>query len=410
MRTIGRLALAGTAVALMAPSAPKTLDPAATVREHVQPITRVSATGFSGPAWDALVADGAGAQFTMVGEQHGSGSIALFETALHRELARRGYTHSAYEVGPYSARFAESLIRSGDGRLAQYIAAPGHGFTIPFFFFGEESKMAEDMVRMSPDKHEAIFGLDQEFVGSGPILGSDLQAMARNDGQKRAVAAFQAASAADPMFIGKISDAQVASLDEAFRGNPEAEALIDAIRTSARIYKPFITGVGTIYDANLERENYMKMNFIRQFAAAARRNGKAPKVFFKFGGYHAMRGFSGTDVPALTNFLSEWGRPQGYRVMNLLVDCIGGQAMNPQTNKPEACESYFGDDSILRQTVANGPPVQVVDLRALRPLLPKLKLDNATRTVVLAFDYYVAIRDGVAATPLGALPATKPKA
>lgn len=410
MRKMASVAVAGMAAALMGQSPAKTIDAAAAIKAQVQPIARSSTGTFSGPAWDALVADGAAAQFVVVGEQHGSGDIARFEAALHRALAGRGFTHSALEVGPYSTRFAETLIRSGPGKLQDFIHAPNHGFTIPFLFFKEEAEMAEQMVRSSPDRQQALFGLDQEFVGATPILASELRALARTDRQRQAVAQFEAAGASDPLLIGKLSDAQVGALDTAFAGNARAEAIVEAMRVSARIYRPFVLSQGTAYAANLERENYMKLNFVRQFEAARKRNGKAPKVFFKFGGYHGMRGISGTNVPALTNFVADWGLAQGYGLVNMMVDCIGGQAMNPQTNTPEPCESYFGADSIIRQTVANGPPVQIVDLRALRPLLTKMKIDDASRTVILAFDYYVAIKDGAAATPLGTLPTVKPKA
>ena len=109
------------------------------------------------------------AQFTMVGEQHGSGSIAEFETALHKALAARGYTHSALEIGPFSTRYVEQLIRSGPGKLQDYVKAPGNGFAIPFLFFGEEAAMAEQMVAQSPDRKAALWGLDQEFIGGAPV-------------------------------------------------------------------------------------------------------------------------------------------------------------------------------------------------------------------------------------------------
>ena len=377
----------------------------ALIRAQVRPIARDSSGSFSGTAWDQLVNDAASAQFVIAGEQHGSGAIAKFETALHRELARRGFTHSALEVGPYSTAFAERLIRSGPGRLQNYIAAPGHGFTLPFLFFAEEAAMAEAMVGSSPDKRQALFGLDQEFVGAAPILASELQEIATSGPERKALAEFTAAAEKDPLLVAKIDEMRLSALDEAFSRSPRALAIIDAMRTSARIYKPFVSKSGSAYGANLERESYMKTNFVRHFEAATRRNGSAPKVFFKFGGYHAMRGMSGTDVPTLANFVSEWGLPHKFRLVNLMIDCIGGQAMNPQTNQAAPCEPYFPPQGLLYRAVADGPPVQIIDLRALRPMLGKLKdADEATRKNILAFDYYVAIKDGAPATPLGALP------
>jgi hypothetical protein len=389
------------ALALGGQSSPSADDPLTLIKAHVRPIERDRSGAYSGESWNALVADAAGAQFVMVGEQHGSGDIARFEAALHRELARRGFTHSGLEVGPYSTEFAERLVRSGKGKLQSYIAAPGHGFSLPFLVFGEEAEMAEQMVASSSDKSHALFGLDQEFVGAGPILATELRDLATSDGQRKAAADFAAAAAKDPMLVAKMEDEGLSALERAFQGNARALAIVDAMRVSARIYAPYFSKVGSTYASNLERETYMKTNLVRQFEAAEKRNGKAPKVFFKFGGYHAMRGLSGTNVPSLANFLAEWGLPRNYRLVNLMVDCIGGEALNPQTGKAQACEPYFPSDGLLYKAVADGPRVQIVDLRALRPQLGRLKgVDEATRKNILAFDYYVAIKGGAAATPL----------
>jgi len=382
-------ALLACATALSGQKAPPP-DPMAIIKAQIQPITTDGQGHFSGLAWNALVADGAAAQFMMIGEQHGSGSIALLEAALQRDLARRGYTHSALEVGPDSTAFVERLIRRGPGQIQRFIGAPGHGFTIPFLFFGEEADMAEAMVRSSPDRRQALFGLDQEFVGSGPILVENLHRLARTAAERKAVATLRAASAKDPMMLGSMSEQQLAALENGFKGNAPALKVIDA---------------GPDQRRDLARENYMKTNFVRQFTEAKRRNGRAPKVFFKFGGDHAMRGLGGTNVPALGNFLGEWGLPQGYRLVNVMIDCDGGEAMNPQTNKAGPCESYFSKDALLSRAMAGGPAVQIVNLRELRPQLDALKsADAETRKLILAFDYYIAVKGGRAARPLGTLP------
>ena len=117
-----------------------------------------------------------------------------------------------------------------------------------------------------------------------------------------------------------------------------------------------------------------------------------------------MRGMTVTNVPGLGGFLADWGLPQGYRTVNMLVDCLGGETLNPQTNKAAPCESYLGKEpTVLGRAIADGPAIQIVDLRPLRPQLTRaLKgADEATRKTILAFDYYVAIKGGAAATPLG---------
>ena len=399
------LAILGCCMALQSATAQQK-STSEVVAEHKIPISRSGPETFSGPGWERLMADGRRAQFFMVGEQHGVRDIALFVKAAHKELARTGgYTHSALEVGPYSTDFAENLIRQGPGRLAAYIGQPGHGFTIPFLFFAEEIALTEQIVESSPDKENALWGLDQEFVGAAPIAIHYLRSRARTPAQRTAVDGFASKSAGNPFFVSAMKAADLEPLRIAFSEDAEAVGLVDALRLSNEIYQPFTGGGGPIQPANLKRENYMKTNFARQFEATERRLGAPPKVFMKMGGYHAMRGHSGTDVPSLANFLAEWGLPRGFELVNLMVDCNGGEALNPQTGKPAPCEPYFGKDTLFGRLATE--EVTLIDLRALRPKLGALKdVDAKTRQTILAFDYYLTIRDGKAASPVAAVPAT----
>jgi hypothetical protein len=375
------------------------------ILQHKIPISRSGPESYSGPGWDRLIADGRRAQFFMIGEQHGVRDIALFVKAAHHELARTGgYTHSAMEVGPYSTVFAENLIRQGPGRLAAYIAQPGHGFTIPFLFFVEEIALTEQIVASSPDRENALWGLDQEFVGAAPIAIQYLRKRTRTPAQRAAVDGFASKSAGNPMFVAAMKTADLEPLRIAFSEDAEASGLIEALGLSNEIYQPFMGGGGPIQPANLKRENYMKTNFARQFEVSEHRLGKPPKVFMKMGGYHAMRGHSGTDVPSLANFLAEWGLPRGFELVNLMVDCNGGEALNPQTGKPAPCEPYFGKDTPFGRLATD--EVTLIDLRPLRAKLGALKdLDAKTRQTILAFDYYLTIRDAKAASPVSTLPA-----
>ena len=360
---------------------------------------------YSGAGWNRLLADGRQAQFFMAGEVHGAADIVHFETALHAALAGLGYSHSGLEVGPFSTRFAEEMIRSGPGRLEEYVRKPGNSFAFPFLGMTGEAKMAEQMVALSPDRSSALWGLDQEFVGSGPIAVDLLRRHARSSAQKVAVDALAARVAADRLFVARLSPADLAPVSAAFARNKEAGALIEALRTSEEIYRPFVRQSQPTYFGNLAREDYMKSNFVRKFAEAEARTGKPPKVFLKFGGYHAMRGISGTNVPSLTNFIAEWGHARGFRLANIMIDCNGGQAFNPQASKTVPCEGYFGKDSPLL-AAAGADRLALFDLRPLRAQLPRLQaLDERTRKLILAFDYYLAIRDVKPAVAVAAAPA-----
>jgi hypothetical protein len=398
------MAILGAAQVAVAP-APRPASAMEAISRQRLPIHQVRPGVYEGEGWDRLIADGAAAHFFVIGEQHATSDIAKFGAAAHESLAARGYTPAAYEVGPFSTDFAEQLIRSGKGRLAGYIRRPGHAFALPFLFFQEEIDLAEQIVARSPDRVDSLWGLDQEFVGSGPIALELLRREVKTHAQKAAVEAFSVKLAANPMLVGGLTDADLRPLEKAFPADRRSLALLSALRISAQIYAPFTGGKGSGYAANLQRENYMKANLVTRFTAVERRLGKAPKVFMKFGGNHAMKGFTGTNVPGLGNFIYEWGLPRGLGMINIMVDCAGGQALNPQNNQTAPCEPYFSRDAALSK-LPKTDKLTLIDLRPLRPMRSRLKdLDAESRKLILAFDYYLVIKDMSAAAPVVQPPA-----
>lgn len=380
------LALQTTSVA--SPAQPPVKTTVERIAEQRRPIARDGSGTLSGAAWAALVDDAAAAQFTMVGEQHGAADIADFELQLERALIDRGYTNAAFEVGPYSTAFAESLIRrQGPDAIRAYLAQPEHGFTLPFFFFRNELPLPGQMVARSPDRLRAIWGLDQEFVGSGPILVDLLRPRATNAVQRTVVANF-AKRVAKPDAVGGLVASDIDPIAAAFPSDRQVKGYVAALRKTVSIYRPFVHG-GPGYPANLERETYMKQNFLAEFTSAWKRQKNAPKVFLKFGAYHGMRGFSGTNVPTLSNFLAEWGGAQGFRLANVLVDCLGGDAMS--VGGPQPCESLVGRKTMLGAG-SDAKQISIVDLKPLRAQLGAMKdLDADSRQIILAYDYYVSI-------------------
>ena len=182
-------------------------------------------------------------------------------------------------------------------------------------------------------------------------------------------------------------------VEAAFANNPKAAQYLSELKLSNVIYEPFTGRGGSGYEANLTRETYMKRNFVSQFNEAEKRTGKAPKVFMKFGGYHAQKGFTGTNVPGLANFLYEWGLSRDFAMVNVMVECVGGQARNPQTQDTIPCQPYFDKDALLSK-IPKPNRLTLFDLRPLRKQLRRLPgLDQESRQVILSFDYYLAIKD-----------------
>lgn len=263
----------------------------------------------SGEGVDFLIENARRSQFFMVGEQHGTRDIALLSRAIYARLTSMGYSKMALEVGPWSTIFAENLMRSDLKAYEGFMSDEETYLALPFLFFREEGDIAIDAIQ-ADGVQPVLWGLDQEFIAAAPILLPLLSKQAKTIAEHEAVEA--ARRTAVGMYVGMTDETALTDLRAAFeKGNdPAALELIDAMIISNRIYKPFTGRGGTSYAGNLERENYMKMNFLTHFKKARSNEPIAPKVFLKFGAYHGSRGRSGTNVPALMDFLAEWAVPK----------------------------------------------------------------------------------------------------
>lgn len=392
-------------LALPAMTSAQDSDPfAEALGQSVLQISMTDDSALAGDGHRALLDEAAGVHFFLVGEQHAAREIALVETALQRDLAEQDFGYMVVELGPWSTREVERLIRSGDGALAAHIRTPGQQFHFPFVFFEEEAALVEQAVALSPHGEQVLWGVDQEFIGAGAVLAEQLTALAESDEQRAAAARFAAGVAANPMYLGTADTDEMVEIVNPFLRDRTSEgfALATGIEQTWRIYGAFTRGAGPIYTANLERENLMKRQFLAHFAAAEARNGEPPRAFFKFGAFHLERGLSGTDVPSFGNFLMEWGRARDLRSVNLMIDCLGGETWGIQQGSPEPCENYAGLDTDSPLFAAMGEArMALFDLRSLRPHLNRARdLDPRLRRLILAYDYYLVIRDVTPQTPL----------
>ncbi len=366
------------------------------ILERAEP-SAFTANGVDGPGWKALLAAAKDAGVVLLGEQHGVGEIIDFAAALQRRLHAEGFDYAAYEIGPYGAADAEHLIRAGGKAFETAAVHCDDRFLFPFVYVKEDAAFVRQIVEAAPHAGR-LWGIDQEFVGSGPLLADRLSALAMTSAQKQAVAAFQALATRNWMLLGSAPETTFDALHTAFAGTDGA-AIVDAMILSNRIYSPFTGRGGTAYEANSLREELMKANFTRIFAATEAADGKPPRVFMKFGANHAMRGFSTTNVPALGNFIAEWGTARGVSMLNVLVDCAGGEMQTP--TGPVPCETVAATPGSAFADAAASSDITVIDLRPLRALVKRSSaIDAETRRTLFAFDFYVVIREPKAAVPL----------
>lgn len=378
----------------------------AAIDENRLEIERDAAGSLSGPGWDRLIANASEAQFFLIGEQHATADIGEIAGAMYRALDDHGYNYMAMEVGPYGMAAAETMAR--EGTLRDYIARPGNALVIPFLFYSEDLAIVEDAARLSDAPSGIFWGIDQEFIAGGPLIAARLEGLARTEAQRAVVADFAALTAANPMAVGAAQPDEFAALRAAFDTGEDRDALeiIDAILLSNSIYAPFTGRGGAIYPANLIRENYMKDNFLRAFERIEARDGTPPRVYFKFGANHMMRGLSSTNVPALGNFLAEWGRTRDFGVVNVMIDCLGGEMRDPRSGETRPCESYLLEQGSLIREAAGGAPLTLIDLRPLRALIRRnTEIDAGSRTLIFGFDFYLGVANVRPATMVGSVPA-----
>lgn len=366
----------------------------------------------SGTGADFLFENAKSSQFFMIGEQHATADIALFARALYSKLATMSYSKIALEVGPWSTVFAENLMRNDLKAYEAFMSDEKTYFALPFLFFREEGDLALDAIKAG-GREPVLWGIDQEFIAGAPILLPLLSERAKTSAERDAVDVAEQMATENMMYVGMANEGVFDDLRSAFEKRNDAAALelIDAMIISNRIYKPFTGRGSTRYAGNLVRENYMKMNFLDHFNKAKSSEREAPKVFMKFGAYHGSRGRSGTNVPALMDFLAEWGRSEGYRSFNIHVDCNGGVSRDIRSGNEEPCESYFlnskdGKSNPFAEHIPEDE-MTVLDLRGLRPYAARMKfLGEDIINLIYAYDAYLAMPKVEAATTYRAGPAS----
>ena len=353
----------------------------------------------SGPGAAFLKARAGASQFVFIGEEHGVATIADVVRAMLPDLSAAGYRHFAVEVDPYMAGKLEALLRAGGtDALAKFLAVDGQQFAVPFFNWSAEAALANAAVKANAAP--ALWGLDQSFIGAAYVLLSDVAAQA-STGEARALAAALAAKAKGNLeFLGKADLGELQKLRDllsAEADRPLAQLLDDMI-LSARIYQPFVGVDGglSVYGANLERENFMKRTFLARYRAAG-----GPKVFFKFGANHMMRGLSSTHVPSLGQFVSDVALTEGKAAFHLLILCGPGTKAGDLMGNAAACDI----------DLAKAVPELSAHLDAKLPTLFDLgpwkdkprrwaHLPEDLRAMIWAFDAVLVVPNGIPAKPL----------
>ena len=245
----------------------------------------------------------AGAQFVLIGEDHGIAQIPQFAGAVCDLIAPQGFRTMAIETGPLAANELQQWITSDSGRASLVGFEKKFPETIAFYNYQEEYDLLTHCARGAQGPEFRLWGLDQELMGaSGLILtrilethpGKQAENAAQRLLQKNGAAHLAAVKSGSPgdIFMMTASDDELNNLRDLLRkeGNPTSQALIEALIKSRDIYHKNMNGSG--YDSNRERALLMKSNFVTDYKQAAQADGAPPKVLLKFGAWHMYKGIN----------------------------------------------------------------------------------------------------------------------
>lgn len=330
------------------------------VRANLRPV-ELSEGGLTGEGADFLLEEADRARFFLIGESHGNQETPRLTSWLLDELAARDYGAYAIETGPCSTDFLTDLAaeKGMEGVLELCERFP---FSLAFLNWREEVEVLVSAL----GKGYRVWGLDQEFTGSGRLLTWRLTELAPDDKSRRMAAewhdkanagfaVFARSGDQSQGFMNIVTDADFDRLDQAFAdAGAAARRILEELRASATVYRHYREG--RFYMNNLDRIRLMKRHFADRLA------GTDSKVLMKFGSAHMGRGHSPFDQLDLGNQAAELAFAGGSDSFHLYVFA----RMSVQA---DGSERDFAESTPYLKPVYDLLPSGggVVDLRGLRP-------------------------------------------
>lgn len=279
-----------------------------------------------------------GAQFVMIGEDHGIAQIPQFVGAVCDLVGPEGFHTMAVESGPLAAAELQQWVTRDEGRARLMEFEKKFPESIAFYDFQEEYDLLSHCAHSARGGPFRLFGLDQELMGSSGLIltrilethpGKDATAEAQRLLRKNDEAHATAVKSGSPgdIYMMTASDADLNGLRDLLRkeGNATAQELIDALIESREIYQKNMSGSG--YDSNRQRALLMKKTFVGNYAEATKSEGKAPKVLFKFGGWHMYKGINPLHNNDMGNFITELADGQQKRSIHILILGVKGSQL-----------------------------------------------------------------------------------
>ena len=350
----------------------------------------------------------AASQFVLIAEAHGLAEVQEISTALFAVAHSSGFNHMAIETDPFVTKDITRMAAETDVEAAAYFDK--YPMAIPFFYSQEGMQMARDIHALN---NVEFWGLDQVFIVAPRVLFTHLIEMAPNKLAKElasnwydlANAAFgEAMGAGDPsgVILYKITDEDFAELHRAFSSVPEATEMINQMQLTQEIYAYWSSG--EYYLNNKVRSDLMKRLFWGNYQSAVAGGEERPKVVFKFGSNHCVRGLTSMHIYDLGNTISELADLNGTKSVHIKMTAARGSSFNMLAGPQEFDDTEDWHEWIkaaLNDKVeqADGD-LLIVDLRPLRNLRLK-NADESIKSLVYGFDFWIVIPNATPVTMFG---------
>jgi len=363
----------------------------------------------------------AGAQFVLIGEDHGIAQIPQFVGAVCEMTGQEGFHTMAVETGPLAGEKLQEWVARDDGRAQLIEFEKKFPETVAFYNFKEEYDLLSRCAGSAQGSKLHVWGLDQELMGSSGLIltrilethpGSEAAAEAQRLLQKNDEAHAAAVKSGSPgdIFMMSVSDDDLNHLRDLLytQGNATSQALVNALIQSRDIYQKNMSGSG--FDSNRERALLMKANFVKDYNQATEAEGKSPKVLFKFGAWHMYKGMNPLHNNDMGNFVAELADGQQTKSLHVLILGVkGAQLRFAGIGRPfQPADFSLADDQdsdflflkpLFNNLEANG--WTMFDLRGLRKGFGSLEpVDKEMERMIFGYDLIVLIPSAAPSTQI----------
>lgn len=353
------------------------------------------------------------AQFILVGEDHGYADPPEIALAIAKAARKFGVVNHVAEIGPITDEWVEPIL-AGGGPDDLAAALEGQPLAVPFLVMREDAELADYFIDNARRRSDALWGVDQEFIGSATIHFETLRARAKSatakalaDSVLNAERDALAAGNLGALFMSSATPERFTELKGAFAGDKPALAVISALEESAAIYRAYNAGMN--YASNADRIALMRRQFLDRYSKADRRPARA---LFKFGAIHLGRGTTFLNTFDLGSLTDGVAAGNGLDALRILILPLEGR----QTKIMPSPEGFFTtvdakskDAAKLLEAIGVKAEDIPADGYAVIPLEPRRraleeaglsKLGADTRFFILGYDYLVTTRGARAANPL----------